>query len=153
MNGTQDKKLLKTHILFSRDTYSKHYVKKFPHKKRKIRDRSEFERKGTALSTAISEAIAESQGGVYLPKFGYIFNFLIPRKMKRLESNKTSYNHHTDNRIYMPVFIPDAKTTVLRPWIMTKGFNDQLKKKIGGKIKAGFKYKSFAYTIRKLLSY
>ena len=112
--------------MLTRESFNKYYRKQYKAPKRKIRNFKEYKDKGNALTKAISEAISESRGGVYLPKWGYIFNFLIPRKMRRMTSNGKKYNHHTDNRVYMLMFIPDKKATVMRPWVMTKSFNDQV---------------------------
>lgn len=94
----------------------------------------------------------ETESGIYVPKLGYFFNWFCPvkmvPKMKRRHEigDKHMYNFHSQNRMYIPTFMP---VTNLSYYSMDKTFSKPYKQAIAKKIKEGFKYKTYFHTLKK----
>ena len=102
----------------------------------------------------IAEGMIEKQGGVYIKRLGYFFNWMPPRKMTyhikikggHLEEH---YNYHTNHYMYFPTFIPMAAKLETRvSWTMDKQFNHVIRRRCAEKIRAGFKYKNYSHSIK-----
>jgi hypothetical protein len=94
----------------------------------------------------------ETESGIYVPKLGYFFNWLCPKRMVPRISRHSDigdmhmYNFHTKNRMYIPTFLP---VTTISYYGMDKTFSGAYKQAIFKKIKKGFKYKTYFHTLKK----
>jgi hypothetical protein len=109
----------------------------------------------TAFFRIVSEEIPEAKGGVSLRGIGYFFVHRIPKKLKFKtktpgKSIELNYNHHTDHRVFSPLFIP-RRTLALQPWAMDGKFSASVKKKLANNLRNGYRYKSHVATIKHII--
>lgn len=128
---------------------------KIPDKNR-VGDREELRRVIKTICKHIGTEIVERKGGVHIRRLGYFFVWKIPRKMTfttqvRGGELKESYNHHSNHHMYSPVFLPalDHRNT-LKNWGMDNSFSVNVKQGIKNKLKGGFTYNMYPFSISKL---
>lgn len=150
------RKLAKSFKLLDHRIYTEYLnYDKIPNKHR-VEDRQELRRIVKTICKHIGNELVERQGGVHVRRLGYFFVWKIPRKMTfttqvRGGKLKESYNHHSDNHMYSPVFLPalDHRNT-LKDWGMDNAFSVNVKQGIKNKVRRGFKYKIYPFSLAKL---
>lgn len=106
----------------------------------------------------IARHLVDNKGGVMIRGFGYFFIWKIPRKMSyhlktRGQKVVEKFNHGSDHKMFSPIFYPTAGKGGMRGWSMDNKFASQIKDGMKVKIRAGFKYKIYPYSLKKLLNY
>jgi hypothetical protein len=131
------------------------YSKRAP-KKVQAKDREELRLIIRTICKHIGKQIVERKAGVHIRKLGYFFVWKVPRKMTYSQFTKGGtteerYNYHTDQHMYSPIFLPslDARDSLKR-WSMDNSFNVKVRRGISKMVRAGFKYKMYAYSIMRL---
>lgn len=150
-------KKLADHFLLLHHSINTEYLKydKIPEKHR-AKDREELRFIVKAICECIGKNVVEKPAGVHVRRLGYFFIWKIPRKMTytinvKGGSREEKFNYHSDNYMYSPVLLPslDAKNSFKR-WSMDNSFVGNIKQGIKRKVRAGFKYKMYPYSIMKL---
>lgn len=130
------------------------YNERIPEKHR-VKDREELRQIVKSICKHIGEELVERKGGVHVRRLGYFFVWKIPRKMTyttqvRGGNLKESFNHHSNHYMYSPVFLPSLdKRKTLKNWSMDNSFCSSVKQGIKKKIKSGFDYKIYPFSITK----
>jgi hypothetical protein len=101
--------------------------------------------------------MVEAKGGVLIRNFGYFFVWKTQAKTTfgewyRHTDRQPQFNYATKNYMYKPVFVPAGGAFNLRFWSMDNKFERPLRVKIKHKLIAGFKYRTYVYSLRKLLN-
>lgn len=99
----------------------------------------------------IAENLVEKKGGVLIKKLGYFCVWRIPKKMTYSYNNEELYNHHTGNYVYNLIFLPRTKKKGYNFFSFERAFNNSLKQGVKEKLKRGFRYKNFMYSISRLI--
>lgn len=104
----------------------------------------------------IAKNLVEKTGGVMISGWGYFFIWKIPRKMSfeirtRGKEKEEKFNYSTDHHMYSPIFLSSDGTTNMKGWIMDNKFCEKIKSGMTQKIRSGFKYRMYAYSLNKLL--
>lgn len=138
-------------------TINTEYIKykKIPEKHR-VKGREELRKVITAICKHIGEEVVDREAGVHIRRLGYFFVWKIPRKMtyniqvkgKGLEE---AYNHHTNHHMYSPIFLPslDFKKT-LEYWSMDNAFCKNVKHGVRDKVKEGFHFKMYPFSLSRI---
>lgn len=105
----------------------------------------------------IGKQMVISKGGVMIKNFGYFFVWKTQAKITYGEKFKHSpgeprFNYHTNNYFYTPVFIPAGGPYNMKYWSMDHKFCKQVKDGICEKLVSGFKYRTYVYSLRRLLN-
>lgn len=102
-----------------------------------------------AMFKEISKSIVESKGGVMINGFGYFFVWRIPRQRVRWKWGKGAFiwDSHTNGFHHVPIFLPAGGRKNLKLWSMDRKFLKGVKEGIKLKIKGGFRYKNYLYTL------
>jgi len=134
-----------------RPLYTKYRKAKLD-KKVKIKGRQEMADLFNCFFETIAEQLIELEGGVNIEGLGYFFIWRIPKKMSYYIPSAEAhdidlFNHHTDNYIYAPQFIPTKKNRV---WSMDRNFSFPLKQELCKALKEGRKYKMNLVSLRKM---
>lgn len=121
--------------------------------KHKVKNRRELRKIVKTICKHIGNEIVDRQGGVHIKRLGYFFVWKIPRKMTYTTqvkggSLKENFNHHSYHYMYSPIFLPslDSKNT-FKNWSMDNSFSVNVKQGIKHKVRAGFKYKIYPFSI------
>lgn len=112
----------------------------------------EFSKICSAILKEIATQIIESRGGVFIKNFGYFFVWRTQRRAPSKHFVGDLYNYHTNHYMYKPVFVPAAGPTNMKFWSMDNKFSRYVKQGIAKKLRGGFKYRGYIYTIGKLLN-
>jgi hypothetical protein len=138
-------------------TINTEYLKytKIPEKHR-VKGREELRKVVTAICKRMGAEIVDRDAGVHIRGLGYFFIWKIPRKMTYntqvkgvgLEEN---YNNHTNHHMFSPILLPslDNRNT-LQYWGMDNSFCRNIKQGIKGRIKKGFQYKMYPFSLSNL---
>jgi len=138
-------------------TINTEYLKydKIPEKHR-VKGREELRKVVSTICKHIGNEIVDRDAGVHIRRLGYFFVWKIPRKMTyntqiKGEELKENYNHHTNNHMFSPIFLPslDCKNT-LQYWSMDNSFCKSIKHGVRDKIKDGFHYKMYPFSLSNL---
>lgn len=133
-------------IVFTSELYS---LFKKSHSEVKI-DKKTFTLIHKEILKEIRSSILNSQGGVYIKKFGYfsLFRSSVRRSMKTIRG-KICWNSHTNGYKFMPIFTPCPKADALvKYWSMDRRFSVTLNKELIQKVKDGFRYKNHIYSLQ-----
>jgi hypothetical protein len=149
------RRLAKSFKLLDHTVYTE-YLKydKIPQKHR-VSDREELRKILKTICENIGTELVERNGGVHIRRLGYFFVWKIPRKMTyttqvRNGKLKESYNHHTRHYMFSPIFLPSIdRMRTLKNWSMDNAFTRRVKDGIKEKVRAGFDYKIYPYSITK----
>ena len=111
-------------------------------KKRKFDNLQEIKEVSDIIFKLISEKITENDGGVIIDNFGYFGIWRTPikkiyRNVMQGFENEYFINPHTDNHLYLPIFIPKRN---ISEWSMDKTFTNSITTEMSKKLKAGKKY-------------
>lgn len=132
----------------------KHSGKKYS-KASVIKNRDKYREIVDALGEAASELMLGYPGGLFLPKMGYFFIWMLPRKMQTFMPKKggsrSYFNLKTNNQIFSPVFIPN-RNTWMSVYSMDKKFAHTVRQGIKTKIDQGGKFRTFHYDLKRYLS-
>ena len=106
----------------------------------------------------IGESMIDSKGGVFIRNFGYFFIFKSKRQdpipiIRTGKPVEYAYQYHTDLYRYHPTFLGDNGVSDLKYWTMDYNFTSKVRKQVNKRLREGFKYRSYLYTMRKLLKY
>lgn len=132
------------------------YLKQDIPKKYRLENREELRKLVREICGVIGEEIVNSEGGVHINRLGYFFIWKIPKKMTyntHISGGKSeeNFNYHTNHYMYSPIFLPSIdKKSTLKNWGMDNSFNRKIRFGIKDKLKSGFKYKIYPYSIRRL---
>ena len=101
--------------------------------------------------------ITDSKGGVMIRNFGYFFVWKTQARIPygaRYKNNGSEpmFNYATKNYMYKPIFIPSGGPNNMRYWSMDHKFEKPLRMRIKNKLIAGFKYRMYPYSLRRLLN-
>lgn len=99
----------------------------------------------------MAKSIVNAGGGLLMKGFGYFFQWKSPRKIIKKgilpDKSKLATNYHTDGYIYYPTLMTGVfDKNLFDGWSMDKSFNDDLKRDLAKKHKAGKKY-TMNYTL------
>lgn len=151
------KKLLPVHRLLDAKThvaYNKHCKENNFPQKHKADGREEMRLILSTLCKHIAQGMTDAPGGVEMKRLGYFFNWKCPRKMtfhllKRGEGLEEKFNHHSNNYMYFPTFLPNvSKMSASSTWTMEKTFDQRVKDRVRDKVKEGFKYHNYLHTLK-----
>lgn len=141
----------KTHVAYTK------YVREgnIPQRYKAKGGREEMREILTCICKHIAEGMVEVPGGVYIKGWGYFFNWKCPRKMPyhiNIEGGgrEEHFNYHTNHYMYFPTYLP--MSPILHPrhnWTMDKQFNHNIGNGVSRKLKAGFKYRTYMYSLKK----
>lgn len=137
--------------------YAFYNKKKIP-KKHRVENWKEYKAIINAIFKKVAEKVVETEGGVVLDRFGYIGNWMTPKKIifrsPRKDGLKLNPNYHTDGYFYVTsLFTTVFKKNYLKGWSMDKMFNkDNIKKPRGRYLKSGRKYKFYYSFIKGLFN-
>lgn len=124
-------------------------------KKHIAQGREEMRKILTCICKHIAEGMVEEPGGVYIKGIGYFFNWKCPRKMSyhltiKGKEPEEHFNYHTNHYMYFPTFVPMTSRLHARAnWTMDKQFDHRIGHGIMHKLKAGFKYRNYLYSLKK----
>lgn len=150
------KKLAEAFNLLNHTIYTEYldYNERIPEKYR-VKDRENLRRMIKTICKHIGREVVECRGGVHVRRLGYFFIWKIPRKMTyttqvRGGNLKENFNYHSEHYMYSPIFLPslDNKNT-LKDWSMDNAFSASIKQGVKRKIKSGFNYKIYPFSITK----
>jgi len=153
------RKVIKPYNLLDAKTnveYNK-YVKegKIP-QKHVAEDREEMRKILKTLCKHVATGIVECPGGVYIKGFGYFFNWKPPRKMAyhlliKGEKLEERFNYHTNQYMFLPTYVPMAGKLHMRSsWTMDKQFNQKIKTGVSEKLRSGFEYRNYLFSLKKV---
>jgi hypothetical protein len=134
------------------------YAKIKPISKYDKPDKHELRRIAGAILSEVGEQLVKSKGGVFIKNFGYFFVWKTAlkttygREYKHNTERIEYFNHHTDQYLYKPTFIPAAGKSHLRFWSMDNKFSSVVRDGINKQLRAGHKYVNYMFTLRKLLN-
>lgn len=135
--------------------YRDHYKGQNKSRKDLVVHRDRYTVAVSAIGESIAELLVKKPGGVFMKKLGYFFIWMIPRPLVNTMPSKNGsikkYNHHTNNKMYTPIFMP-VKNIWLSLWTMDKKFTKPLKKTLSEEIISGKRYKTFFYDFKKYLA-
>lgn len=115
-----DKHIRNTTFITTREAYD--FYREHRHKVAKSIDQYNYFVKAVeGLFTVIHNMLVDSQGGVYMPGFGYFAYVRFPKKMK--VRTKSLIKHRKEK--YFPYFFPDK---ALKKWTMDRAFKIQVRK-------------------------
>lgn len=127
--------------------YSKKYLK-YEHNKGRELHRKVFKK----ILENISEAILESDGGVYMKGMGYFYIFTAPMKnikRKNVCAKRTDFTYTKAGRNYLS-FEPIGDKNPFTGFALDYKVDEKLKKKIQENIRNGRRYKSYLSTFKKV---
>lgn len=133
------------------------YVKRKRVAKRDRVDKYELMKIVMAIFKEIGKQIVETKGGVCIKNFGYFFVWKTQSKMffggnYKSNEKKKQFNHHSEYYRYTPIFYPAGGPLNLRFWAMDYKFHHQVNQGITNKLKQSFKYKMYAFSLKKILN-
>lgn len=131
----------------SHQTEYTHYLKHNMSKKHRLEDREQFLIFIREYFKTIKENVIESQGGVYLDRVGYFYNFMIPYKMTTDFKKNELFYFNTDLYRYFPTAIFVNK---LHFWTMDMSYAPDTKKGIVEQLKKGKIYHNYVSSLRRL---
>ena len=150
------KKLAKPFLLLHHSIHTDYLkYKKIPAKYR-VKGREELRRIVKSICKHIGNEIVDRKAGVHISGLGYFFIWKIPRKMtyhKKVKGGnlEENFNYHTDHYMYSPVLLPSLdQDSTLAHWSMDNSFVGNIKQGVKKNVMAGFKYKIYPYSIRRL---
>ena len=147
-------KFAKRDILISYNLFS-FYNKRPINESNKIKDYKEFITICSKIWEVVARKVVESEGGVVLDRFGYLCNWVTPKKRvfknPFLKNNTLITNYHTDSYFYnTSLFTNIFYRDFLKGWSLDKSLNKNIKKALYENLKKGKKYK-FYYSLTKRL--
>ena len=121
-------------------------------KKHEKLNNKEVDRVSRAILKEISHQMQERSGGVLIHKFGYFSVFYAYGFYSKpiTKNYKVDTLDHSGLRV-RPLFIPHALDTNFKLWTLDFSFFPSLYNNVKKNIVAGKVYKSYFYTLRKLL--
>ena len=150
------RKLAKPYLLLHHSIYTEYLnYKKMPVSHR-IKGREEVRNIVKTICKHIGNEIVDRKAGVHINGLGYFFIWKIPKKMTYNKKIKgvgleENFNYHTNNYMYSPILLPSLdKKDTLAYWSMDNSFVNKLKQGVKKNVMAGFKYKIYPYSIRRL---
>ncbi len=125
--------------------------------KKDIADKYELMKIVLAIFKEVGKQIVNSKGGVCIKNFGYFFVWKTLAKTTfgekyKWNDKREQYNHHSNNYRYTPVFVSAGGPINLKFWSMDYKFSDNVKQGIKSKIKQGFEYKTYVFSLKKVLN-
>lgn len=143
----------KRFLHFKNYTKYRAFMSRPKHKQDKIKGREEWIKFCKTFFGVIAEDLVNNEAGVLLRKLGYFYMHMIPRKgtFYDYKAKGDGYNLHTDNYMYAPVFVPSRRgRRHLFLLSMDSSFNFNIKEALRDNIRAGRRYKSYVYSLKKL---
>lgn len=119
---------------------------KIPYRDR-IKGRDRYFRFVLDFFEEIADRILEEEGGVFIPKMGYFFIWKTSIAPGFNYFGKQRYNFGVNKNLHIPVWIPVRDIFC---YTMDKTFYEPFRKKLTKNLKAGKKYKQYAYTLKRL---
>lgn len=115
--------------------------------------REDYEKIAAELFKEIANRLIYGVGGVFLKNFGYFFIWKTPRRDSYKNwKGEDVYHHISGNQKYRVQFVSSGGYNNLRFFSMDGTFTGTLKKKLVANLNAGFKYKTYLYSLSKNLN-